>query len=217
MRSSCWWRKLERLLAAAALASLCGIAAPGPVPDCRPCSLRPAEGRPLYEFTFAVKSTAEGRLVEAIEVRISGKPGLWQRLPVVGMDPVPQGETFFFGGVDLNFDGCQDLMLLVRRSAANNYARYWLFDPRSGRYVLLGRYPVFRVDSEKRRLSTYERGGAAGLIYRSREYVFEGGKLVLAREEAQEPSEKEGVFRKVIRERSGGVLKTVRVESVQAP
>jgi hypothetical protein len=119
--------------------------------------------------------------------------------------------------VDINFDGFLDLMLVTRRGIANAYATYWLFDPKTGRFEELGTYPVFRVYAQKRLLSTYERGGSAGLIRESRDYALVNGRLTLMREEKQEATSRAGVFRKVIRERVGNIMKVVKTETVRAP
>jgi len=132
------------------------------------------------------------------------------------MAPVGTSEDFFFGGVDIDFDGLLDLMLIVRRGVANAYAAYWLFDPQQGKFTALGTYPVFRVDAGKRQLSTYERGGSAGLIHDSKIYVFLNRKLTVLREEKQEATQQAGVFRKVVRQRVDGVMKVIHTEIVRA-
>src|ERR1035437_7077493 len=190
---------------------------PGPsnVGDCRPCSFSPGERFPAYSFTFDLKTVPEGRTVEAIGVARDSKPV--QRLPVAGMAPVGKEEQFFFGGVDINFDGLLDLMLITRKGVANAYAQYWLFDPKTTMFTLLGTYPVFRVDAGERRLGSYERGGSGGLIHESKEYAFLDGKLVLMLDEMQTATPQPGIFRKVVRERIGGVMKTTGTETVRAP
>jgi hypothetical protein len=165
-----------------------------------------------YSFTFAVEKVGAQRVVRAIDVSRDSQPV--QRLAVSETAPSEENEEFFFAGVDVNFDGLLDPMLITRRGVANSYAVYWLFDPRSGTYTSLGTYPVFRVDTQKRRLLTYERGGWDGLIHQAREYEFLHGKLSLVREEKQDATSRPGIFRKVIRERSRGVLQTVKSETV---
>ena len=185
---------------------------PGNVPDCRPCSFSPGGQFPVYQFTFVLN---QDRIVTAIEVTQDSQ--FIQRLPVTGMEPTGAKEDFFFGGVDINFDGLLDLMLIVRRGVANAYAAYWLFDPQQGKFTALGTYPVFRVDAGKRQLSTYERGGSAGLIHDSKEYAFVDGKLTVMREEKQEATRQAGVFRNVVRQRVNGVMKVLKTEMVKAP
>jgi hypothetical protein len=133
------------------------------------------------------------------------------------MAPIGKEQQFFFGGADINFDGLLDLMLITRKGVANAYAMYWLFDPKTGMFTELGTYPVFRIDTQKRRLSTYERGGSGGLIHESKEYAFLDGKLTLMREEKQEATQEPGVFRNIVRERVRGTMKTVKTETVRAP
>jgi hypothetical protein len=189
---------------------------PAEVRDCRPCSFSPGDGFPKYSFTFDLKAVGDDRAVEAIEVAGDGSTPT-QRLPVTSMDPVGKDETFFFGGQDVNFDGLLDLMLITQRGGANASAAYWLFDPKTKAFESLGTYPVFTVDTEKRRLKTYIRGGSAGLIYEAREYSFLDQKLTLMREEKQQATSQPDVFLKVIRERVGGVMKLVKSERVRAP
>jgi len=189
---------------------------PSEVHDCRPCSFSPGDGFPKYSFTFDLKAVGDERTVEAIEVANDGDTPP-QRLPVTGMHPVGKDETFFFGGQDLNFDGLLDLMLITQRGGANATAAYWIFNPKTKVFESLGTHPVFTVDTEKKRLKTYIRGGSAGLIYEAREYAFVDQKLTLMREEKEQATSQPAVFRKVIRERAGGVMKVVKTETVRAP
>jgi hypothetical protein len=190
-------------------------AGPSNVHDCHPCSFSPGGAFPSYSFTFVLKTSGGERAVDVIEVTRDSK--IIQRLAVTGMQPIGAEEDFFFGGTDINFDGLLDLMLIVRRGAANAYAAYWLFDPKAGAFTALGTYPVFRVDAEKHHLVTYEGGGAAGLIHESKEYAFMDGKLTLVRDEKQEATSQRGVYRKVISERANGVMKVIKTEMVRAP
>jgi hypothetical protein len=198
-----------------ARAALCQ--APADVKDCRPCTFSPGPGLPPYHFVFNVKSNAEGRGIDEIRVLRESETEPRQRLPVKDMTPISEQESFFFGGLDLNMDGFLDLMLITDRGVANAYADYWLFDSASGNYVYLGKYPVFRIDSKRHRLLTYERGGSAGLIYESREYEFQGNKLILVKSEKQDAAGRRGAYRKVARERVNGVMKITRAETVKAP
>jgi hypothetical protein len=190
-------------------------AAPAYVGDCRPCAFSPGDKIAPYSFTFDLARTGTQRTVRAIDVSRNSQPV--QRLAVPEGEPVEENGEFFFGGVDVNFDGLLDLMLVTSRGVANTYAAYWLFDAKSGTYSFLGTYPEFRVDTQKRRLLTYERGGWGGLIHEAREYEFLQGKLSLMREEKQDATSTPGMFRKVIRERSRGVLRTVKTETLRAP
>jgi hypothetical protein len=186
------------------------------VRDCRPCSFSPGPQQPVYEFTFDIATSAAGRAVRGIDA-VNQKSRAKQHLEVKDMDAIGAEEDIFFGGADVNFDGYQDLMLITSRGVANAYAMYWLYNPSSGSYVALGNYPVLRMDSAAKKLTSYERGGSAGLEYDSKEYAFVDGNLTVLREEKQEATEKPGVFRKVIQERKDGAMKTVKTETVKAP
>jgi hypothetical protein len=190
---------------------------PSNVDDCHPCSFAPGEHLPKYSFTFDLQVAGSGRVINGIEVAREGSTHTVQHLPVTGMGPVAAGEPFFFGGVDINFDGLLDLMLITRRGVANAYAMYWIFNPNTGLFDSLGTYPVFRIDAQRKRLSTYERGGAAGLIHTAKEYEFEDGKLSLVRKETQQSTKRPNVFRRVIRQRVDGAMKVTDVQMVRAP
>lgn len=192
------------------------VTPPSHVKDCRPCTFSPGGDLPPYSFTFELKTTAGERVVEAIKVTRPGSEAP-QILPVTGMDPIGEDETFFFGGVDINFDGYLDLMLVIGQGGANAQAAYWLFDPETKSFKPLGTYPMFKLDKEKQQLATYSRGGYAGLSYDSRTYRFLDNKLTLIREEKQRPTPDPDVFLKVIQERVGDTMKTVKSEKVHVP
>lgn len=209
-----WCPKVVFVMLVSASAAWGQAPVPSNVRDCRPCSFSPGAKIPTYSFTFDLKTAGSERSVQAIDV-VNQSSKTAQRLPVTGMAPVGQEDDFFFGGVDVNFDGLLDVMLMTRRGVANAYAVYWLFDPQSSAFTSLGTYPVFRVDPSRKRLVSYERGGSGGLIYQSREFSFVDGKLTLVRDEKQDATKQPGVFRKVVRERTDGVMKVVKTETVR--
>lgn len=191
-------------------------APPANVHDCHPCTFSPGPDVPTYNFTFELKTTGNERLVQAIQVA-SQDPKTMQRLSVTGMDTIGLEDNFFFGGVDINFDGFLDLMLITRRGVANAYAAYWIFDHSTGKFTPLGTYPVFRLVSEQKRLETYERGGSGGMIYTSKQFAFIDGKLTLMRDEKQTATKQADVFLKVVRKRVNGTMKAINTEKVPAP
>ncbi len=214
--SACWFLNWALAFCVAPLAA--GQSpAPANVADCRPCSFAPGPNLPAYSFTFNLKMAADEKRVDAIEVTSQSDSKLQQRLPVTAMEPLAKDEVFFFGGVDINFDGFLDLMLITRRGVANAYAEYWIFEPKTGRFRELGTYPVFRIDGGKKHLFTYERGGSGGMIHESKEYAFVDAKLTLVSDEKQEATQKPQVFRKVVRQRVDGVMKIVKTEEVRTP
>ena len=173
------------------------------VKDCQPCSFKPGKELPEYAFSFELKPGE--RAVSAIEVQKGGTSA--GRLEVKEMMPLGRSEQFFFGPQDINFDGYRDLVLVTSKGAANAFAQYWLFDPKAGKYIPLGKYPLFKVDDKRSVLSTYERGGFGGLVYETREYKFLNGELTLMRSEKQELVKAPDVFRRTIRERTGKAMK----------
>ncbi len=215
--SACWFPRLVLTAFWGAFAGWSQLPAPSNVNDCQPCTLSPGADVPAYNFTFDIKPAGDRREITSIRVSSPSDPKLTQTLAVTGMEPLGKEEPFFFGGVDVNFDGLLDVMLITRRGVANAYAAYWLFNPKTKLFTPLGTYPVFRVDAEKRRLLTYERGGSGGMIHESKEYAFQNGKLLLMKDEKQEATQRPDVFRKVIRERVKGVMKVVKTETVRPP
>lgn len=191
------------------------VAPPSYVKDCRPCKFSPGGDVSPYSFTFELKVKGSARSVEAITVTGGGSAA--QTLPVTGMEPIGEADSFFFGGVDINFDGYLDLVLVLDQGGANSHAAYWIFDPEKKTFKPLGTYPTFTVDKEKQQLTTYVRGGFAGLSYDSRAYKFLHQKLTLVREEKQDPTADPDVFLKVVRERVRGAMKTVKSEKIHAP
>jgi hypothetical protein len=215
-RNVCWCFRLLVLAVLGFTAATGQVTPPSHVKDCHPCTFSPGAGLPPYSFTFELKTSGGERAVEAIKVTRPESEAP-QTLPVIGMDPIGQNETFFFGGVDINFDGYLDLILVTAQGGANSQAAYWLFDPDTKTFKPLGTYPMFTVDKEKQQLTMYSRGGYAGLSYDSRTYRFLHNKLTLVREEKQRPTPDPEVFLKVIRERVGDTMKTVKSEKIRVP
>lgn len=187
------------------------------VDDCQPCRMEVSRTAGTYEFRFALAPDGDGRVVHAITVTPPAAAGPSQTLDVKDMTPVLAGGKFFFGGTDLNLDGHRDLMILTSQGTANGYATYWLFNPGARQFELLGDYPVFTQDPISKRLKTHERGGSGGLLYESKEYGFNDGKLVVLKIEKQEAIEGSPNFRKTIQERKGADLVTTKQQMVKPP
>jgi len=182
--------------------------APDFVADCRPCRFLIDSSLPPFAFTFEIDSTAVGHSVTAIEVRRSDEQRA-ERLPVHGMMPEARSEKFFFGALDLNADGNLDLMMATSRGVANTYADYWRFVPSSGTFAYLGNFPEFIIDTATKRLKSYERGGAGGRLYQSKEWMFERDSLIVVREDVQEATAKPGEFVRIVRERADSAGRSV--------
>lgn len=185
--------------------------------DCRPCVLAIGLGMAPYEVRFILKDfPGGGRIVEELKLSSKGTP-LQQTLTVHDMAPVRPEETFFIGTADINLDGFNDLFVATSRGVANTYADYWIFIPSTKTFSYIGNYPLFSVDRVKRRLSTYERGGYGGMVYEKTDYAFIDGRLTAVASEKQEPTEREGVFRKKLYQRKSGKLRLIKTEIVKAP
>lgn len=189
--------------------------APAFVDNCEPCQVSVAAGGPVFEAYFLLVKSPEGRVVRRIGLARDGKQV--EELPVREMSPLAEGEQFMFGGVDINFDGNRDLMLVLERGVANSTAQYWLYDPATQLFQDAGVHSVFTLDPARKRLKTYDRGGSGGMIFTAREYEFVGSKLVVMREETQRPTRNPNRFQHMIRERRKGAMVTVKQETITPP
>jgi hypothetical protein len=188
------------------------------VTTCDPCTFYAREGSPPYSIRFVVEDLPDQtRAVRELKVTREDKPGWQQMLPVHRMAPLPGHKKFFIGVADVDFDGNNDLYLATSRGAANTYADYWLFVPSKEELSYLGNYPFFTVDAATSSLSTFERGGHGGMIYKKSSYRFIQGALTLVESEVQEQTGREGVYRKKLFRLERGSLRLVKTETVSAP
>jgi hypothetical protein len=188
------------------------------VANCEPCTFLVARDAPPRAVTFVVEDRPGGwRAVRELRVTRAPETAPPQVLPVEGMAPIGPGQTFFLGAADVNFDGYADLYLATSRGGANAYAEYWLFVPSTGELSPLGRYPIFTRDPATKTLSTFERGGEAGLLYRKQKYRFVKGALTRVESEIQEETGRPGVYRRKTFRLTGGKLRLARTEIVKAP
>jgi hypothetical protein len=188
------------------------------VEDCTPCTFNVGPSLADFRVTFKIRELPDGRrVVDSLEISRTDRPDRSQSLPVHDMTPTAKGDDFFIGTDDINFDGYRDLSFATSRGVANTYSDYWLFDPAKSEFVYLGKYPVFKVDAQRRELSTYERGGDGGMIYTSERYAIENGKPVLMASETQEKTGQEGVYKRSVSERRAGKMEIVKTESVRPP
>jgi hypothetical protein len=176
--------------------------------DCRPCLVSLGGNSDTWAITFDIRETDGERVVRSLRARKQDAKEV--TLPVRDMTPVPPGDRFFFGPEDINFDGYKDLLLKVDQGASNAYAVYWAFDPENAAWVCLGRYPLLHVDTERRRVKSFERGGYGGRIYERNEYEFRGLKPVLVRSEKQTLLRAPDRFRRTVRERVNGRMRIVK-------
>ncbi len=192
------------------------ISKPMIVKTCEPCDLLISPTLPEFSIRFEYRSEDDNfRSVQALLVSEAGKDIVKQRLIVETMTPVAQDSQFFFGGLDINFDGYNDILFATQRGIANTFADYWLFDPITKEFYRLGNYPIFSIDKHQKRLKTYERGGYGGMIYESNEYAFVKSELIKIRTEKQEATSELGVFKRITKENIGGAMKIIKTEMIQ--
>jgi len=206
------------LAAVLALQTLAAVPQAGPqyVERCDPCSIVLHDGTPPADFRFEVETVPQGRVVKAIVFERGGHTV--QKLDVPSMTPRAQGESFFFGGQDINFDGWLDLLLMTEQGSANAKAEYWVYEPAADRFRDLGEFPMFRADAAHKRLSTYISNGPAGLDFEKRDYAFQGNDLIVMNEETQKPSpSRPGWYVHTVRRRKDGKLVVVQRQTVRQP
>lgn len=206
------------LAAVLALQTLAAVAQAGPqyVERCDPCSIVLHDGTPPADFRFELETVPQGRVVKAIVFERGGHTV--QRLDVPSMTPRAQGESFFFGGQEINFDGWLDLLLMTEQGSANAKAGYWVYDPAADRFRDLGEFPMFRVDAVHKRLSTFVSNGPAGLDFEKRDYAFKGHDLIVMSEETQKPSPRRpGWYVHTVRRHKDGKLVVVQRQTVKPP
>jgi hypothetical protein len=130
------------------------------------------------------------------------------------MEPPARGGEGDLRSADLNFDGYQDLLLLAWEGATGNRGySVWIFDPPTGRFVpnreLSGvSNPTPRPECQV--ISTFERGGAAGMEFVRDSYRWIDGKAVLVRRVDQDVIRETGDLRATVYELEEGELKAVK-------
>jgi hypothetical protein len=193
------------------------LAHPSVVEGCQPCLVVISRNSPPYSVTFDVLDSEDGKVVRELRVLRRDQPSKVMSLPVHDMTPADEGDGFFFGPIDINFDGYSDLMLATSRGASNTYADYWVFSADAGEFRYTGNYPLLHVDAAKHRLSSHENNGSAGREYTNKLYAAEGSKLVLIEQEIQEAGGEPGTFVKArSRADAHGKLSVVKRETVRS-
>ncbi|HEX9024205.1 MAG TPA: hypothetical protein VF799_10230 [Geobacteraceae bacterium] len=177
-----------------------------------------AKSMPSFAFKFKIKALPDhSRVVSEVTVSRPDKPSWKQTLTVSGMTPVPEKLKFFFGAVDINYDGHNDFFLATRQGTANSYVDYWLFVPSKQEFSYLGNYPIFTLDPKSKTLSTFERGGYGGMIFKRNRYRFIKGSLTLTESVEQVETGREGVFLRKILKIKKGKLRLVKTEMIKTP
>ena len=145
------------------------------VTECRPCLLH-ASAKVSVRVLFSPDS--EGHLSRVALAR----PGQAPEEFAVSLDSLPPGQ-FVLQAVDLNFDGVLDLALSGVAGTPN--ASTELFTVESSSVHHVGQLMTPRVDSTRREIVAYEKGGHAGLLFREEVYGWRSGELHLLRDTEQ--------------------------------
>ncbi|BAP56898.1 hypothetical protein THII_2601 [Thioploca ingrica] len=128
------------------------------------------------------------------------------------------GEQLNFKFEDMNFDGYQDLRLMVDIAAGPIPYLCWLFEPKTGLLVKneeLSKLTSLEVDSNHKRIISYWKTNA--LRQGTNYYQFIAGKLTLIRQEITEYSaEEESSYQLTVLERIGNEMKLIEQQQVPA-
>jgi len=122
---------------------------------------------------------------------------------------------FFKNGIwleDFNFDGYKDLAVLVSQGVTGNfYVKVFIYDTAKKNFVHnvdFSNIPSPRLDKTKRIIRGFEKGGAAGLIFKSSVYLVVRGQPVLQFSMVQDllKSGDYKFFKRTVSERINGKL-----------
>lgn len=176
------------------------------------CVLRSGEA----PVRVAAVGNAESNVIDSVVVHHPG--GSLQRLPIeVGGAP-PAGFDVL-RGTDLNQDGWMDLMVTLWAGATGNVGYdVWMYDAGTKRFVLSdelnGASNVTPV-AGRPCVATQADFGHAGNLYGNGEYCWENGEWTLVRAESQDWDAARRVYVRTWRERRGGKMVDVRVDTVR--
>ena len=188
----------------------------GWIDDCQPCKFSISPDKKPYIFTFNLGiEGGDSVFIKSISVASPANKKPAQVLPIDFMTPTIKGEQFYFEVIDINFDGFNDLLLIVAMGSANSYAKYWLYNPASKQFDYLDEFPIFKIDETTRSLSTYERGGHGGMIYERKFYKFVNKKLVVVRAEKQEWVEDKKIYLNTVKILKNDVLTFLKKTKIQ--
>lgn len=189
----------------------------GYVKDCQPCQFMIGDNIPPYQFFFVLESNDGSRLIREVVVKQAPDANMLQTLTIDNMYVVLLNDEFFFETKDINFDGYNDLSLIIEQGVVNSYVKYWLFDSDTRRFNYLDELPVLTVDKSTKTLSSYERGGHGGMIFERKKYQFENGGLQVIRLETQEWIEEKQAYLNTVRILKEGRLSVIEEKTVHPP
>lgn len=162
----------------------------------------PADGADTA-YTFRVHESRPGT-ADSIVVMRGGRPV--QTLEPSENHVLPETEAERISRIDLDFDGHADLAFVTELAMANSRSEYWRLDPAAGRFVPAGVHETLHSDSAARELTTFNRGGHGGRLWRASRWRWMDGALAEVRREEQDLLADGATYVRVVRERRGGAL-----------
>jgi hypothetical protein len=169
----------------------------------------------LPEFRFNVTQSDENVSIDIFQGN--------KKIQILKADGVSVNYTqiaadLFKNGIwleDFNFDGYKDLAVLVSQGVTGNfYVKVFIYDTAKKNFVHnadFSNIPSPRLDKTKRIIRGFEKGGAAGLIFKSTVYLVVRGQPVLQFSMVQDllKSGDYKFFKRAVSERINGKLVVV--------
>jgi hypothetical protein len=128
-----------------------------------------------------------------------------------GMEAPPRGEEWF-RAVDFNFDGYQDIYIMMDWGATgNNQGCIWLYDPETRRFNYSKEFSelgTFTLDRQHKTIITWANGGMAGGVHSTEKYKIAENHPVLIYDEKQEWDMDKKQFHCIVKELRGTQMVT---------
>lgn len=123
--------------------------------------------------TLLTKKLAENEIaLTHVQIFLDGKKHTFSISSDVSM---VEGDIGIISFADINFDHFPDIAVSTSFSVANQYFDYWVFDPKNGKYHLVGNYPKLSMNSNDKTLKANVKLNAAN--YQLHKYSWNGNKL----------------------------------------
>jgi uncharacterized protein len=174
----------------------------------------------LPPFHFKLLLRKDLNSVYKIEVYKAGQASPFQILDA-RMDESPYQNAEYFQAEDINFDGYNDVKLLIMWGATGNLIYdYYIFDPTTEKFAfskpvsdLLNPVP----NPTSKELEVYWNGGMAGNVYTRQRFKYEGQKPVLIWQEDQDWDKGKKAFIKTVKERKNNEMTITETQEIPAP
>lgn len=99
-----------------------------------------------------------------------------QTLHITKNTSMLDGDRGYISFADINFDNIPDLAITTSFGLANLYLDYWVFDNSKKKYVYLGNFTRFKLNTENKTLSNVVKLNAAN--YENSTFKWQGLKLI---------------------------------------